>query len=413
MHNVIQDALDDLVSTRSSTARKGRALLALERLLADIYVPSDPEAHEALQTFISLQDTFQCNDTDGTIKPKELGTPSLASAVLDTLSCILVDSSPALRVFEDINGVKSVVKILKRQGTSREVKIKCMEFLYFYINSENATWTQPAQQYDSGSSSILVPTAPNSPTQPSHRSSLSVSQWSDFSTSSSSSGSDSSNVSVSTTATSLPSSRSPSVAPEEPLSQPSSVSIIPGLQPSLRNVTPPQPRSLQALRHDAETAVLSPRKAQILKLGFGTPRSASRLKQTTSGSLQPSEDVPSEDAVNPLNCAPRDPSTPRKALRPLNTSNLGHLLSRGALALEGELPDQTPARPARGHRRAQSSMDIRVDPPMSPPAQAKVTALATCGVRSVEEKKEMLRGMMSNVDSLLESMSKVGILGLG
>ena len=46
----------------------------------------------------------------------------LASVILDTLLCVLVDSSPALRIFEDLNGVQVVVKILKRAGTPREVR---------------------------------------------------------------------------------------------------------------------------------------------------------------------------------------------------------------------------------------------------------------------------------------------------
>ena len=46
----------------------------------------------------------------------------LASVVLDTLLCVLVDSIPSLRVFEDLNGVQVVVKILKRSGTPREVR---------------------------------------------------------------------------------------------------------------------------------------------------------------------------------------------------------------------------------------------------------------------------------------------------
>ena len=53
--------------------------------------------------------------------PKSSDVP-LASVVLDTLLCILVDSIPALRVFEDLNGVQVVVKILKRAGTPREVR---------------------------------------------------------------------------------------------------------------------------------------------------------------------------------------------------------------------------------------------------------------------------------------------------
>jgi len=46
----------------------------------------------------------------------------LSSVVLDTLLCVLVDSSPALRAFEESNGVQAVVKILKRAGTPREVR---------------------------------------------------------------------------------------------------------------------------------------------------------------------------------------------------------------------------------------------------------------------------------------------------
>ena len=46
----------------------------------------------------------------------------LASVVIDTMLCILVDSVPALRVFEELNGVQVVVKILKRAGTPREVR---------------------------------------------------------------------------------------------------------------------------------------------------------------------------------------------------------------------------------------------------------------------------------------------------
>lgn len=70
-----------------------------------------------------------------TTSPSQCKTPppslSLSSAVLDTLLCILVDSSPALRVFEDVNGVQYVVKILKRAGTPREVRyVQLSSYLY-------------------------------------------------------------------------------------------------------------------------------------------------------------------------------------------------------------------------------------------------------------------------------------------
>ena len=51
---------------------------------------------------------------------------SLATAVLDTLLCIMVDSPAALRAFEEANGVRAVVRILKRAGTPRETRYVLM-----------------------------------------------------------------------------------------------------------------------------------------------------------------------------------------------------------------------------------------------------------------------------------------------
>ncbi|KDQ08236.1 hypothetical protein BOTBODRAFT_48303 [Botryobasidium botryosum FD-172 SS1] len=79
-------------------------------------------------------------------------SPALAATVLDTLLCTLVDSPPALRAFEDANGVEAVVKTLKRAGVAKDIRMKCLEFLYFYLLPED------------GSSPIL--TAPSTPTTP-------------------------------------------------------------------------------------------------------------------------------------------------------------------------------------------------------------------------------------------------------
>lgn len=46
----------------------------------------------------------------------------LSTVVLDTLICVLVDSSVALREFEERKGIQAVVKLLKRAGTPREVR---------------------------------------------------------------------------------------------------------------------------------------------------------------------------------------------------------------------------------------------------------------------------------------------------
>ncbi|KAF5322110.1 hypothetical protein D9619_000719 [Psilocybe cf. subviscida] len=93
-------------------------------------------------------------------------TTHLTSIVLDTLLCILVDSSSALRVFEAAHGVQAIVKILKRAGTPREVRMKCLEFIYFYLLDEtpsnSALTFTPATP-----ASATAPTTPNSvPTAP-------------------------------------------------------------------------------------------------------------------------------------------------------------------------------------------------------------------------------------------------------
>ncbi|KAG6330352.1 hypothetical protein ID866_8739 [Astraeus odoratus] len=61
------------------------------------------------------------NSSTGLTSDKTSSVAHLSSAVLDSLLCILVDSSPALRTFEEVNGVQAIVKILKRAGTPREV----------------------------------------------------------------------------------------------------------------------------------------------------------------------------------------------------------------------------------------------------------------------------------------------------
>ncbi|KAI0268221.1 cell division protein Cdc14 [Gloeopeniophorella convolvens] len=229
MYDTLQESLDTVVSARSSTSARLRALGNLERLTARVF--ASPDNSLALREFLSLQDTFECNvpsrilswisgasfrldsllqrglsegdrraevttlasqltqalsvvqgvalthqstkaflgrrypldvlldllvisrnlaspssssrstasNDTGVSEDKAVPSPStLPNAVLDTLLCILVDSSPALRVFEDCNGVQTVVKLLKRAHTPRDVRMKCLEFLYFYLMDETS-----------------------------------------------------------------------------------------------------------------------------------------------------------------------------------------------------------------------------------------------------------------------------------
>ena len=81
----------------------------LDLLLASRYLSSMPPVMPAGPT------TSSSNRQGNILSP-------LSSIVLDTLLCVLVDSPPALRAFEESNGVQAVVKILKRAGTPREVR---------------------------------------------------------------------------------------------------------------------------------------------------------------------------------------------------------------------------------------------------------------------------------------------------
>ncbi|GAB1519925.1 hypothetical protein RhiTH_002996 [Rhizoctonia solani] len=60
----------------------------------------------------------------------------LACSVIDTLLCLLVDSPSALRIFEACNGLEVIVRTLKKV-IGQNVRMKCLEFLYFYLQDED------------------------------------------------------------------------------------------------------------------------------------------------------------------------------------------------------------------------------------------------------------------------------------
>ncbi|KAK2465965.1 hypothetical protein APHAL10511_001606 [Amanita phalloides] len=210
MQSCIQNALDELLSPRSQADAKTNALEELEHQLALACLNNS----HTLNHFNSLQRSFECNIPLRVLTWISITTPKLdsviekgrendvlkmvsqlslalsiiqgtvlihhaskvylgrkhaleilldlllvsrhvpqrplSSIVLDTLLCILVDAPNSIRSFENANGVQSVVKILKRAGTPREVRMKCLEFLYFYLLDETP-------ELD------VIPTAPSTP----------------------------------------------------------------------------------------------------------------------------------------------------------------------------------------------------------------------------------------------------------
>jgi Cell division control protein 14, SIN component len=62
--------------------------------------------------------------------------PAVQSATLLTLVCTLLGSPSNTRVFEQLDGLLTVTSLFKMKSTSREVKLKLVEFLYFYLMPE-------------------------------------------------------------------------------------------------------------------------------------------------------------------------------------------------------------------------------------------------------------------------------------
>ncbi|OAX38585.1 CDC14-domain-containing protein [Rhizopogon vinicolor AM-OR11-026] len=443
MKETLQDALDDLTSTRSSFGRRNRALAVLEQQLALACVQSSDD--DTLDTYLNLQDAFECNvpsrilawiqctmpqlesctNKSSTSKERDaelntlcsqlcqglsiiqgvslhhqasksfLGrrfsleiltellltsrhTPivdsseanrsklpeksasviHLTSAVLDTLLCVLVDSPPALRAFEEVNGVQAVVKILKRAGTPREVRMKCLEFLYFYLMDESPTPTQPDEIHSLLTSPVT--TRPNTPSRSPETKifarsvpgtlNISFASSSTFSSSgsatSSSSSSSTSSFSSSTTNTSV-----------ENISSPikKSYSISTFTSPDTRTPSSPPPsgarrfpaplqsRSMLMLRKEVDYEPLSPKKPRGFRPGLGVT-----------------------DATGPAT-----PSASR--VRETSKRTISSDRAEGA--------------------EARSSKHNRV--------------------RTTDEKKEILGSMLGNVDALVEGVRKAGIWGLG
>ncbi|KAH8698480.1 cell division control protein 14 [Talaromyces proteolyticus] len=62
--------------------------------------------------------------------------PAIQSTTLLTLVTVLLDQPANTRTFELLDGLLTVTSLFKMRSTSREVKLKLVEFLYFYLMPE-------------------------------------------------------------------------------------------------------------------------------------------------------------------------------------------------------------------------------------------------------------------------------------
>jgi Cell division control protein 14, SIN component len=68
-----------------------------------------------------------------------INCPAIQSSTLLTLVTALLDQPANTRTFEELDGLLTVTSLFKLRATSREVKLKLVEFLYFYLMPETPT----------------------------------------------------------------------------------------------------------------------------------------------------------------------------------------------------------------------------------------------------------------------------------
>lgn len=68
--------------------------------------------------------------------------PKVQAQALLVLVTALLDTPRNTRTFEDIDGLLTVTSLFKSRSTSRDVKMRTLEFLYFYLMPEAPVGTQ-------------------------------------------------------------------------------------------------------------------------------------------------------------------------------------------------------------------------------------------------------------------------------
>ncbi|KYK60441.1 putative cell division control protein [Drechmeria coniospora] len=85
-----------------------------------------------LQLLLDLLEPFNC--------------PAIQSATLLTLVVALIDTPTNTRTFEALDGLLTVTSLFKSRSTSREVKLKLVEFLYCYLMPETPSIPRAGQR---------------------------------------------------------------------------------------------------------------------------------------------------------------------------------------------------------------------------------------------------------------------------
>ncbi|KAK9488421.1 cell division protein Cdc14 [Lipomyces starkeyi] len=86
---------------------------------------------------------------------------AIQGATVNTLVCALVEEWPNVRTFEALDGLESICTLFKRKDTDKEVKLRILEFLFFYLIPE----PQATQSSSSSTSNHHAKTKNASPSE--------------------------------------------------------------------------------------------------------------------------------------------------------------------------------------------------------------------------------------------------------
>lgn len=63
--------------------------------------------------------------------------PVVTCSIIQTIVCVLVRSVKNIRQFERFNGIKIICELFNQRKTRKEIKLKILEFLFFYLIPES------------------------------------------------------------------------------------------------------------------------------------------------------------------------------------------------------------------------------------------------------------------------------------
>ncbi|KAK1750615.1 cell division protein Cdc14 [Echria macrotheca] len=86
--------------------------------------------------------------------------PAIQCATIITLVVALLDTPANVRVFEQLDGLLTITSLFKNSETSREVKFRLTEFLYFYLTPETPSIPR-ADARMSGNTPALLQRSPS------------------------------------------------------------------------------------------------------------------------------------------------------------------------------------------------------------------------------------------------------------